>query len=213
MITWTAWKNWIHLLLADIEALDLIVDWFPQLRQMKNCEQDPRWHPEGGVWVHTKLVVKAGFDICTRDNITNFDREAIIIACLCHDMGKPYTTFERKNVDGSVKIVSPGHAEHGVQKAEKFLWSVGAPHDIIETVGPLVAEHMAYLNCYTEKAMRRLLKRLEPATFEQLIAVIEADHSGRPPLPKRLPEKAIEMERLYYNIFPLQKDKPNEQNR
>jgi tRNA nucleotidyltransferase (CCA-adding enzyme) len=42
----------------------------------------------------------------------------------------------------------------------------------------------------TPRAVRRLAQRLAPATIEQLLWLIEADHSGRPPLPPGLPEGA-----------------------
>ena len=40
-------------------ALDLgIVErLWPELHALVGCEQDPEWHPEGDVWVHTLMVV------------------------------------------------------------------------------------------------------------------------------------------------------------
>jgi tRNA nucleotidyltransferase (CCA-adding enzyme) len=45
----------------------------------------------------------------------------------------------------------------------------------------------------TKKQARRLLVRLENASPDDLFAVIEADHSGRPPLAKGLPSQAQEL--------------------
>jgi len=42
----------------------------------------------------------------------------------------------------------------------------------------------------TPRAVRRLAMRLSPATITDLLRLIEADHSGRPPLPVGLPEGA-----------------------
>ena len=30
---------------------------FPELRTLVDCPQEPEWHPEGDVWVHTLLVI------------------------------------------------------------------------------------------------------------------------------------------------------------
>jgi tRNA nucleotidyltransferase (CCA-adding enzyme) len=41
--------------------------------------------------------------------------------------------------------------------------------------------------------VRRLAAKLAPATITQLGRLIEADHSGRPPLPPGMPEEARKM--------------------
>lgn len=64
---------------------------FPGLEAMVNCPQDPEWHPEGDVWVHTLHSL----DSFARDR-TGDEREDLIVglAVLCHDIGKPKTTCE-----------------------------------------------------------------------------------------------------------------------
>ncbi|MGA3204924.1 MAG: polynucleotide adenylyltransferase, partial [Bryobacteraceae bacterium] len=58
----------------------------------------------------------------------------------------------------------------------------------------LVENHLAHSslrNDVTPRTVRRLALRLAPANITQLIRLIEADHSGRPPLPAGLPDSAI----------------------
>jgi tRNA nucleotidyltransferase (CCA-adding enzyme) len=43
------------------------------------------------------------------------------------------------------------------------------------------------------RSIRRLAAKLAPATITQLARLIEADHSGRPPLPAGMPEVARQM--------------------
>jgi len=43
----------------------------------------------------------------------------------------------------------------------------------------------------TDRAVRRLALRLAPATIEQWGRLVEADHSGRPPLPPGAPAAEI----------------------
>jgi tRNA nucleotidyltransferase (CCA-adding enzyme) len=88
--------------------------------------------------------------------------------------------------DGRLRIVSPGHEEAGGPLTERFLERIGAPLAIRERVLPLVMNHLAHLQTVTDRSVRRLAKRLEPATIDELLVVIAADQFGRPPKPKDL---------------------------
>ena len=70
--------------------------------------------------------------------------------------------------------------------AEKFLLSVGSPHSFIPHVQRLVGNHMASIQIRNRPSLpqvRRLARRVQPASLEQLFTVIRADIAGRPPLP------------------------------
>jgi len=64
-----------------------------------------------------------------------------------------------------------------------------APKAIIAEVKPLISEHLIHAGIKdpTDKAIRRLANRIAPASIQALSRVIEADHSGRPPLAKGNP--------------------------
>ena len=88
------------------------------------------------------------------------------------------------------------HAQTGIPISVSFLQRIGAGSDIIDIVKPLVAEHLVHTQPATSTAaVRRLLKRLEPASFSQLIRLIEADLRGRPPLAGTLPESVLRLHR------------------
>jgi tRNA nucleotidyltransferase (CCA-adding enzyme) len=77
--------------------------------------------------------------------------------------------------------------------ARIFLNRIGIKNSIVDQVAPLVENHLAHSSIgadITPRAVRRLAVRLAPASITQLIRLIEADASGRPPRPKALPDSA-----------------------
>jgi tRNA nucleotidyltransferase (CCA-adding enzyme) len=36
-----------------------VLQYFPELEAIINVPQDPKWHPEGDVWIHTMMTVDA----------------------------------------------------------------------------------------------------------------------------------------------------------
>src|SRR6185295_13795146 len=101
------------------------------------------------------------------------------LSVLAHDFAKPETTREEIR-EGRLRIVSPGHEEEGGPLAEQFLARINAPNAIRERVVPLVTNHLAHLQTLSDRSVRRLARRLEPATIEELIVLITADQFGRP---------------------------------
>ena len=150
------------------------VECYPVLSKLISLQQDKTWHPEGDVWNHTCQSMDAACAICDRENVDNEIRLVIMLASLCHDFGKISTT---EFVDG--KIRSRGHDQAGEEYTTEFLESIHTPKDIIKKVVPLVTNHMAHLNCNNSNSVRRLSKKIEPATIYELALVMEADHSGR----------------------------------
>jgi tRNA nucleotidyltransferase (CCA-adding enzyme) len=124
----------------------------------------------------------------------------LIFAALTHDFGKATTTRLRRKANGEPRWTSYGHDHAGGPLAEAFLQRLGIDEAIVERVARLVEQHMAY-RAFAESgvgdfAVRRLRWRLQPATLDELLWLIEADHSGRPPLPKGLPPAALRLARL-----------------
>ncbi len=171
--------------LADTEW----IEHFPELAALRGTPQDPEWHPEGDVFTHTAHCCDALVKLPAWQAADEASRIAWMLAVLAHDFGKPAATHEALR-DGRLRIVSPGHEEGGVEPALKFLERIHAPHAIRDRVPPLVANHLAHLQPATDRAVRRLAKRLEPETITGLCVIVTADHSGRPPKPACVPEGA-----------------------
>jgi len=185
---WIEWQKWCH---APLPSYGLKVleqgNWitlYPELEAMLDCPQDPRWHPEGDVWTHTLQVVDRAAEIALRYGWDGELREQMLLAALCHDMGKPVCTF----ADDRGIVRSPGHSHEGTADSERFLLKIAAPKKHIPYVLPLVREHMTHMHGEpTAKAVRHLANRLTPATVELWEALVEADASGRAPAPASRP--------------------------
>lgn len=167
---------------------------FAEVHALKGIPQDEDHHPEGDAYVHTQWVLRAMFDIMERDGINDPRIYSILLnAALTHDLGKVSTTTVHE--DG--RITAYGHPDEGVLPAFQLLTRLGIDSITIECVLPLVREHMAWVGFYmseiTTRAVKRLARRLMPATIEMWALVVEADISGRPPRAKGLPERANEI--------------------
>jgi len=154
-----------------------LLRFFPELRTLVGVPQDPEWHPEGDVWVHTLMVV----DEAARLRDGGDDDLALMLAALCHDFGKPLTTC----VDPSGRVRSPEHSERGVEPTRAFLERLRAPKDLVRRVCALVLHHLApalfVRNGAAAKGYRRLARKLDASgvSLALLVRVAEADHLGR----------------------------------
>lgn len=201
---WGEWRKWAAHAVRPSAGLEFLraSDWlrhFPELADLDGVPQEPEWHPEGDVWTHTLHCVDAlAHDPVwrTEDEVT---RIAWMFAVLLHDTGKPACTA-REEREGVVRIVSPGHETVGGDLAERFLSSISAPRELVERVVPLVTQHMGYLQVGTDRAVRRLARRLHPETIDGLAAVIRADLGGRPGLSSEPPPAYHEMLRTAANL-------------
>ncbi len=162
-------------------ALDLgVIDrLFPELEALDGCEQEPEWHPEGDVWVHTLMVVDEA-----RARIDDLDRPqqlTLMLAAVCHDLGKPATT---EFVDGRIR--SRGHEEAGVPPTRALLDRLDvhtlAGYDVRHQVLGLVAHHLKPGMWHRgndpvgDGAFRRLARKVD---LELLARLSAADCLGR----------------------------------
>ena len=166
---------------------------FPEIGALLSVPQDPEWHPEGDVSVHTMHVVDAAARIAERDGLDGDERAVLLFSALSHDFAKPGTTALRER-NGVMRWTAHGHEAAGGPLARAFLERIGIKAAIVQQVVPLVENHLAHSslrNDVTPRTVRRLALRLAPASIAQLLRLIEADHSGRPPLPAELPESVV----------------------
>ncbi|MGE5358459.1 MAG: CCA tRNA nucleotidyltransferase [Bacteroidales bacterium] len=162
-------------------ALDLLVvdKVMPEMRALVGCAQEPEWHPEGDVWVHTLMVI----DNAVRES-AGLDRPrrlAIMLGAVCHDFGKPATTAF---LDGRIRSLN--HEEAGVEPTLRFLDRLNV-HSIdgfpvrTQVVG-LTAHHLKPGMWYKVRdevgdgAFRRLAQKVD---LELLARLARADCQGR----------------------------------
>lgn len=150
---------------------------FPELAALPGVPQDPRWHPEGDVWVHTLLALDAGAGLRAG---SAFEQEVLMFGLLCHDLGKPETTEEEAG-----RIRSHRHEQAGLRPTETFLNRLRTGKDLLAAVKAVVANHLApaqfIRNNASPAAYRRLARRLAPAkvSLTLLEKVARADALGR----------------------------------
>jgi tRNA nucleotidyltransferase (CCA-adding enzyme) len=159
--------------------LGVIESLFPELQALVGCPQEPEWHPEGDVWVHTMLVIDE-----MRRRIGDLDRPdqlILMLGAVCHDLGKPATTAF---VDGRIRSLD--HEEQGVAPASKLLDRLNvhsvAGRDVRLQVLGLVAHHLKPGMLYkrrdevSDAAFRRLAVKVD---LELLARLAKADCLGR----------------------------------
>ena len=158
--------------------LGLIAALFPELEALVGCPQEPEWHPEGDVWVHTLMVVDQA-------RAMNGDLErprliTVMLAALAHDLGKPATT---QVIDGRIRSLD--HEQAGVEPATRLLDRLNV-HSIDgfpvrEQVIGLTAHHLKpgmffKAGNVSDGAFRRLSQKVD---MELLARVARADCLGR----------------------------------
>jgi tRNA nucleotidyltransferase (CCA-adding enzyme) len=181
---WIEWQQWALRSRHPRAGLQVLqqcgwLDYYPMLLALVDCPQDPTYHPEGDVWEHTLWVCNAAVGLSV--DLDDEQRIIVMLAALCHDLGKPMTTV----VNDAGRIVSPGHAEAGDIPTRAFLALINAPERYVAPVTALVREHMAGVSGGqpTPRMVRRLAQRLAPATIDLWGRITGADGGGRPPLP------------------------------
>ncbi|HUP78030.1 MAG TPA: HD domain-containing protein [Pirellula sp.] len=194
---WNEWLKWATRSKRPSQGLKVLRDcgWighYSELSALSGVQQDPKWHPEGDVWIHTLYVCDAAARIADRESLPDDERVILMFAALCHDLGKPSTT---EFIDGRWR--SPSHASVGVPLTDSFLTCIGCPRHYIEIIQALVAEHLVHVQSEaTPRTVRRLSDRLGKASIVQLMRLVEADLAGRPPLPTTIPESLIRLMRV-----------------
>ncbi|MBL8159237.1 HDIG domain-containing protein [Candidatus Saccharibacteria bacterium] len=180
-------EEWLKLLLKSerpsigLQAgldLGIIQKLHPELAALTDTPQEPEWHPEGSVWNHTLLAVDVAAAIIRREELGRDQALTVLLGALCHDMGKAVTTVRDPQTG---RIRSPEHAKAGVELARRFMKSLHVATDIRRKVERIIFDHMFLPEARRAKdaAIRRLSKRLQPATIQELIWVTEADFCGR----------------------------------
>jgi len=152
---------------------------FPELEALIDVPQEPEWHPEGDVWIHTLLTIDRA-----RESIDDLDyprQVTVMLAALCHDLGKPATTAF---VDGRIR--SREHEEGGVEPTISFLDRLNVRtldgYDVRAQVIALVRDHLKPGEFYKKRdevgdgAFRRLARKCE---LDLLYRVAKADSLGR----------------------------------
>ncbi len=161
---------------------DWRVDWaaidgaLPEIQALRGCPQNPRYHAEGDVWIHTRLVCEALAALPGFRALPEADRNVVFSAAMLHDVGKPACTRHQR--DG--RITSHGHARRGALMARALLWRAGIPFADREQIVNLVRHHALPLWA-TERddGARSAVLASQSVRCDLLALLAEADVRGR----------------------------------
>ena len=159
--------------------LNIVSRYWPELHALIDCPQEPEWHPEGDVWIHTLMVIDEAHR--RLDGLGRGPALAMMLGAVCHDVGKPAVTAFS---DGRIRSI--GHEEGGVAPATAFLdrlnvFSIDG-YDVRRAVLGLVAHHLKPGMFHksptpvSDGAFRRLAQKVD---LELLARFAQADCTGR----------------------------------
>ena len=187
---WHEWEKWAEKSVKPSRGLTVLEEtgWlkhFPEIAALRGTPQDAEWHPEGDVFTHTQICLDALAANAAWQAGEPPRRRMLMFAVLAHDFGKPSTT-QWAEKRGVMHWVSPGHEPAGGPLAKDFLRRIGAPLELDDPVCQLVVHHLVHHHGpdddYSDAQVRRLARKLTPATIDDLAIVMTADARGRPPI-------------------------------
>ncbi|MEQ8975123.1 MAG: AAA family ATPase [Coleofasciculus sp. C1-SOL-03] len=157
----------------DWASLQAEFDW---LQSLQDCPQDPRYHAEGDVLTHTRLVCEALIGLPAWRELPAIERSRLFAAALLHDVAKPAAT----EIEADGRITSKGHVRQGAKMARQILWSLNVPFHQREAIVSLV-QHGSLPLWFWDKPnpQRAVIKASQVIRCDLLALLAEADIRGR----------------------------------
>jgi tRNA nucleotidyltransferase (CCA-adding enzyme) len=162
--------------LRELRAIEQL---FPEINALIDVPQDKEWHPEGDVFIHTRLVADRARELI--DDLPYAKQVTVMLAAIAHDFGKPATT---EFIEGRLR--SRGHEDAGAAPTATFLDRLRIHtldgYDVRAQVIALVRDHLKPGEFYKKRdevgdgAFRRLARKCE---LDLLYRVAKADTLGR----------------------------------
>jgi poly(A) polymerase len=131
-------------LLDESGLLDIVL---PEVGAMRGCEQPPDFHPEGDVFVHTRLMLSL---------LPESVSVPLVFSVLLHDTGKP-STFRR---DENGRIRFNGHESVSATITERIFERLRFSNEELEETVVAVKNHMAFKD----------VKNMRVATLKRFLA-------------------------------------------
>lgn len=149
---------------------------------MKTCKQNPKFHSEGDVYEHTKLVMKAMMKLLNEDLerehvFAENDRFLLMLAAILHDIGK--APAGRKN--GLKASGYPDVHDHdivGAPLAKDYCRMLGLTNKECRIVHDLIFLHMRMHQLSKMKSDYKILKITSLSIFPMLVMLAKADEMG-----------------------------------
>ncbi len=126
----------------------------PEVAKMKGVEQPPQFHPEGDVWIHTRLML---------EKLPAGAPPTLAWGVLLHDVGKP-ATFTPPAAAGE-RIRFDDHVAVGTRMAEDICRRLRFSNHDTEQIAALVANHLRFKDVF----------EMRPATLKRFVRLPRFD--------------------------------------
>lgn len=133
------------------EVLDetgLLRELLPEITRMKGVAQPPQFHPEGDVWIHTRLML---------EKLPAGASPTLAWGVLLHDVGKPPTFKPPAGPEERIRFDE--HVEVGTRMTEAICARFRFSHDDTEQVAALVANHLRFKD----------VRQMRPSTLKRFV--------------------------------------------
>jgi poly(A) polymerase len=133
----------------------------PEMEALKGCDQPPEFHPEGDVFVHTRLMLSM---------LAPDASLPLVLSVLFHDIGKPATRV----IDETGRIRFNGHEGVSAGMTLRLLQRLRFPNEVIDAVIPAVRLHMSFKDVPNMRVatLKRMMAR---PTFEEELELHRVD--------------------------------------
>lgn len=156
------------LFFAYLRKMHQLDYWFKEIKSLIGIKQDPLFHPEGDVYIHTMKVL---------DKASNYRNEVdkpyyFMLSALCHDFGKTVTT---QMINGHIHAYN--HEIEGLPIVKEFLCRISNNKELRRYVLNMVEMHMRPNKCMHDKsAIKKTNKMFDEAVAKKdLIYLAMAD--------------------------------------
>jgi tRNA nucleotidyltransferase/poly(A) polymerase len=137
-----------------LEQTLLLPELLPEVARMNGVPQPPQYHPEGDVWIHTRMMLEM---------ISVGAPATLAWAVLLHDVGKP-PTFRSAEATGD-RIRFDGHAEIGARMSAEICRRLRFSADEAGQIETLVANHLRFKDVF----------EMRPATLKRFVRLPHFD--------------------------------------
>ncbi len=147
-----------------LDASGLLGEILPEMEPLKGCEQPPEFHPEGDVFVHTRLMLSLLPEVVSLP---------LVLSVLFHDLGKPPT--QQRDPTGRLRF--NGHESVSARMTERIMRRLRFPNETIEATVEMVQNHMVFKDVQNMR-VARLKRFMARGTFDDELELHRVDCLG-----------------------------------
>src|SRR5262249_12479768 len=147
-----------------LDQSGLLKELLPEIDALKGCEQPPQFHPEGDVFVHTRLMLSL---------LPERVSTPLVLAVLFHDIGKPPT----QSRDETGRIRFNGHEYVSAEMTAKIMERLRFSNEDAASTIEAVRQHMAFKDVQ-QMRVAKLKRFMARPTFADEMELHRVDCTG-----------------------------------